>query len=129
MKTAERKKSSSKSFEKLAQKPIVVISGVNLVEGGPLSIIKEAVTSFARNFLKDYELILFVYDKSLFKNLDDKKIRFYEFTYPKKSWFLRVWFEYVHSYFLSQKLKPSFWFSIHDMTSNVSCKNQITYCH
>jgi hypothetical protein len=34
-----------------AEKPIVLISGVNLVEGGPLSIMKDAVKVFAEEYL------------------------------------------------------------------------------
>lgn len=110
-------------------RPLVVISGVNLVEAGPLSVIKDAVKIFHANFIKDYRLIILVYDKNLYEELSLDKAEILEFRYPKKLWLLRVWFEYVHSYFLSKKLKPYFWFAIHDMTPNVKCTYQAVYCH
>lgn len=51
-----------------------------------------------------------------------------EFTYPKKSWLFRTWFEYVHCWFISKQIRPDIWFSLHDITPNVSCKTRIVYC-
>lgn len=110
-------------------KPLVVISGVNLVEAGPLSVIKDAVKTFDLNFTGAFRLMVLVYNKNLFKDLSLSQTEFLEFRYPKKLWLLRVWFEYVHCYFLSKDLKPFFWFAIHDMSPNVRCSNQAVYCH
>lgn len=110
-------------------KPVVVISGVNLVEAGPLSVFRDAIKSFVENFLDDYDLVLLVYNKSLVNDLINEQVKVIELTYPKKSWLLKVWFEYVHLYFISQKINPFLWLSMHDMSPIVKCKNQAVYCH
>lgn len=110
-------------------KPVIVISGVNLVEAGPLSVFRDAIKSFVENFLNEYELILFVHKRSLVDDLIPAEVEVVEFRYPKKSWLLRVWFEYVHLYFISKKINPFLWFSMHDISPFVKCKNQAVYCH
>ncbi|MBV9963282.1 MAG: glycosyltransferase [Parafilimonas sp.] len=110
-------------------KPLVVISGVNLVEAGPLSVFKDAVKSFTENFANKYQLVLLVYNKNLLSDLNMEGVQLLEYKYPKKLWLFRVWFEYVHCYFLSKKLTPFFWFAIHDMTPCVACKSKAVYCH
>jgi glycosyltransferase involved in cell wall biosynthesis len=111
------------------QKPVVVISGVNLNEGGPLSIMKDAVRAFANHFASEYQLVLLVHNKHLLYDVDIRDAEVKEIAYPKKNWLLRVWFEYVHCYFISKKIKPYLWFALHDMTPNVRCENRIVYCH
>jgi len=113
-----------------AEKPIVLISGVNLVEGGPLSIMKDAVKVFAEEYLNRYKLVLLVNNKNLFSELiNEPGIEFHEYAYPKKSWLLKLWFEYVHCRSISKTIRPDLWFSIHDVTPSVVTKNKIVYCH
>ena len=111
------------------ERPLIVISAVNFVEGGPLSIMKDAVRGFLDNLVNDYSLVLLVHNKNIFEEFKNFPIKFLEFKYPKKSWLLRVWFEYVHCYFISKKINPFLWISLHDMTPNVTCKNKVVYCH
>ncbi|HEY6974670.1 MAG TPA: glycosyltransferase [Chitinophagaceae bacterium] len=117
-------------MKKKSEKPLVVISAVNLTEGGPLSILQDAVTSFAANFISEYRLLLLINNKKLLRGIcenDDLKIM--EYSYPKRSWFLRIWFEYVHCYFISKKIKAYLWFALHDITPNVKSNNKAVYCH
>ncbi len=117
-------------MKKTEYKPIVVISGVNLVEAGPLSVFKDAIHSFIQNFSDSYTLVLLVNNRNLFKEFNESgDIRFISFAYPKKMWLLRVWFEYVHCYFISKKIKPYLWFAMHDMSPKVVAENQVVYCH
>lgn len=51
------------------------------------------------------------------------------FPKSRKSWFLRLYYEYWYFYFFSKKLKPFFWLSLHDMTPNLKDTNQAVYCH
>jgi glycosyltransferase involved in cell wall biosynthesis len=111
------------------QKPIVVISAVNLNEGGPLSILKDAVNAFVNHFTLKYKLVLLIHNKNLLENIEaNSNIEIYEYTYPKKAWLFRVWFEYVHVYFISKKIKPYLWFSLHDMSPNVYSTYKAVYC-
>lgn len=112
------------------KKPTVVISAVNLTEGGPLSILQDAVHCFVENFISTYQLILLVNNRKLIERfLYNNKAVVIEYSYPKKSWLLRIWFEYVHCYFISKKIRPHLWFALHDMTPNVIAENKIVYCH
>jgi glycosyltransferase involved in cell wall biosynthesis len=111
-------------------KPVFLISAVNLNEGGPLSILKDAANNFVEYFISDYKLVLLVHNKNLLDNIClNQSVEVYEYAYPKKSWFLRLWFEYVHCYFISKKIKPYLWFALHDITPNVECTNKILYYH
>jgi glycosyltransferase involved in cell wall biosynthesis len=111
-------------------KPIVVISAVNLTEGGPLTILENAVANFVSHFVSNYKLIVLVCQKNLLNNINEiKEVEVLEYSYPKKSWLLRICFEYVHCYFISKKIKPYLWISLHDVTPNVQCANKVVYCH
>ncbi len=107
----------------------VVISGVNLVNGGPFTILHDAVKEFLLHYPDKYELYVLVNNRSLFSDLESSDIIFKEYAYPKKSWFLRIWFEYVHCYFISLNLKADVWIALHDMTPTVKAARQVVYCH
>lgn len=109
-------------------KPVIVLSAVNLIEGGPLSILEDAVHAFVNSFINSYRLIVLVNDRRLLIKYADK-IELLQFSYPKKSWFFRLWFEYVHCLSISKKINADVWISLHDMTPNVCCRYQIVYCH
>lgn len=106
----------------------IVISGVNLTEGGPLKIYQDAIASFVK--IQNVELICLVNNRNLFQF--DKNITFIEFPLIKKNWLFRCFFEYVYCWFLSRKIKPDIWLAIHDMTPKLySSENikQYVYCH
>jgi glycosyltransferase involved in cell wall biosynthesis len=107
----------------------IVISAVNLVNGGPLTILNQCL-SYLNDIFHIYEenyfIVALVNDKSkcYFQN-----INYIEYKYPKKNYLFRMFFEYIHSYFISINLKPYLWLSLHDMTPNVISKRRIVYCH
>ncbi|MGI8464316.1 glycosyltransferase [Pectobacterium punjabense] len=105
----------------------IVISGVNLNEGGPLRIYSDFLDSLAKSSL---DSICLVNDRSLFKKNYPDNIKFIEISWPKKNWLNRIFFEYIYSYFVCLKLKPQMWVSLHDISPilprNVS---QFVYCH
>ena len=108
----------------------MLISGVNLTEGGPLSIMVDAVKIFVQHYLQQYRLVLLVHNKSLFPALhSNPAVEIVEYAYPKKSWLLKLWFEYIHCRFIAKKIKPDVWFSIHDVTPSVQAKIRVVYCH
>lgn len=105
----------------------IVVSGINMVEGGIFTILDNCLQNFEyynRNF--DYEIIALVPDSSKF---DYRNISFIEFPKSKKYWVLRFYYEYFYFKKLSKKLKADLWLSLHDMTPNVACKKQFVYCH
>jgi glycosyltransferase involved in cell wall biosynthesis len=111
--------------------PKIVISGVNLVEGGILTILQDCMAAFKKiASTNDLELIVLVHSKSLVKDyLNQDNITILEYPKIKSSWTRRLYFEFIYSKKLSNKIKPDIWFSLHDITPNVNCKFQVVYCH
>lgn len=108
-------------------KPRLVISGVNMVSGGILSILRDSTAALAPLTAK-YDIILLVHRRQLIEDLA-AGFTVYEYPLAKKSWFLRCFYEYVYFYFFSRKVKPYLWLSLHDMTPWVRAERQAVYCH
>ncbi len=106
----------------------IIISAINLTEaeGGALAVLKECLAYMSENLANDYEIIALVNNKSLF---DYGNITYYEFPASKKSWVIRLYYEYFYFLKLSERLKPYLWFSLHDITPNVRAQIKAVYCH
>lgn len=104
----------------------IVISAVNLVEGGTLTILKKALAELSENFADRYHVIALVHDKMLayFPNIE-----YIEFPWVKKKWINRVFFEYFYCRTLSKRLDVYLWLSLHDITPNVTASIRAVYCH
>lgn len=103
----------------------LVISAVNLVEGGGLQVLRDCVAAAAR--LGDRVAItVLVHDRAL---LDRADVTIIEMPAPKRSWWRRIDAEYRGFRALSQQLHPDVWLSLHDMTPNVVAGRQYVYCH
>lgn len=96
----------------------IIVSAVNLVEGGGLSILKKCVQELS-TFNKDNKYTIYILVHSISLLPEYKNITYIAYPKAKKNWFLRVFYEYIFFYFVSLKLKPIVWFSLHDMTPNV----------
>jgi len=107
-------------------KPRIVLSGVNLVNMGPLNIFREALQSLVRICGDEYEVIAIVHRRELF---DIPGITYIEFPAIKSSWLRRLWLEYGALKTLSKRLSPKLWLSMHDMTPNVTADIRAVYCH
>ena len=105
----------------------IIISAVNFSEGGPLTILDNAIEHLINQKNDDTELVALVHSKNKLQH--HKGIRFIELPWVKKSWINRIFFEYFKSYQLSLKLKPNVWICLHDMTANVSSDFRYVYCH
>ena len=104
----------------------IVLSGVNLFEGGPLSVYYDALSALSENFSKDYEVIALVHSKDLF---DIHNVRFIEYPEVRGSWIHRLYFEYSVLRKLSRELDAYLWVSLHDITPPVNATIQAVYCH
>ena len=107
-------------------KPRLVVSAVNLVEGGTLSIAQDALQVLSERYADRYEIVALVHRRSLFSA---ENITYLERPAVKGSWLRRLWFEYVESLPLSRRLKPVLWFALHDMTPRIEARQQAVYCH
>ncbi|MBW8362839.1 MAG: glycosyltransferase [Kaistella sp.] len=109
-------------------KKAIVISGVNLSEGGPLTIISSVLEFLDQSeYVQNYDIFALVHSKKLFKDL--KHIQFLEYPEVKGSWLKRVFFEYSECLEISKKLNAYFWFSLHDASPNIVSCHRAVYCH
>ncbi len=106
----------------------IVVSAVNIISGGALSILGDCL-SFLQELTHAFDVIVLVHDKNLVSKELRDRFEFFEFPNSKKSWFFRCYYEYVYFYFLSKKIKPFLWLSLHDMTPNVKSERLAVYCH
>lgn len=105
----------------------IVISGINMVEGGIFTILDnclQKISIYSEN--KNLKIIALVNDKSKF---DYPNITYIKFPKSKKYWILRLYYEYIYFKKLSKKIKPDVWFSLHDISPNVVAKKRFVYCH
>lgn len=107
----------------------IVISGINLREGGPLSIYKDFLSNIiSLGYTKKYEVIVLVCNKELFDEFSSD-VRIIDFPKSQKNWFNRMYYEYVQFKSLSKKMDVYYWISLHDITPNVKAQNKMVYCH
>jgi glycosyltransferase involved in cell wall biosynthesis len=109
-----------------AGRPRIVISAVNLVEGGTFSILQDCLAYSAKELSGRYQVVALVNRKSFF---NFPQIEFIEFPYAKGSWLFRLYHEYWLFRGLSKKLNAELWLSLHDMTPNIVAKRLAVYCH
>lgn len=108
----------------------IVISGININQGGALSILKDCLNYINNNLSNNYKIVTLVNNKNLFNDLKtENRIEFIEFEDSKKSWIKRCYYEYFYFKKLSRELKPYLWLSLHDMTPNVETERLAVYCH
>jgi glycosyltransferase involved in cell wall biosynthesis len=106
-------------------KKIIVISAVGLNQGGTLTVARKILA--AADKIDTCRIIALVYDKGLYPEY--KRVKLISVPFPKKNWMCRIYFEFVSSYKISSRLKPSVWFSLHDITPRTSAIHQFVYCH
>lgn len=71
-------------MEKMLKKSILVISGINIVDGGALSVFKDCLNELIKNrYNEKYKILALVGNKSQFKEFD-KDIELIEFPLSKK---------------------------------------------
>ena len=106
-----------------------VISGINLFSGGPLSVYKDLLHAIEDGgFLDQFHVTAFVHKKELFKEFEGN-IELIEIPSSRKSYFFRLYYEYIYFWNYSRKNPTDVWLSIHDMTPNVKAKKRYVYCH
>lgn len=105
----------------------LVISAVNFSEGGPLTVLRECLKAATQTLSEDWKIIALVHDKRLFDA--SSGVVFLEFPLSKKSWLLRLFYEWFYFYKLSKQIKPDLWLSLHDITPRVIARRRAVYCH
>ncbi len=106
----------------------IVISAVNLVEGGSFSILLDCLEKLAvSDISKEYRIIALVNSISRMPKL--KGIEYIEYPKAKKSYLYRCYYEYYAFHRLSKQLNPKLWLSLHDMSPRVVADVQAVYMH
>lgn len=110
-------------------KKTVVVSGINLFQGGTLRVFYNFCDEILEAGLdKTYHFILFVHKKELFETYQDI-FEIHELPKSRKSWLNRLYYEYFYFEKYSRSKDIYLWFSIHDSSPRVHAKHQITYFH
>lgn len=110
-------------------KKVIVVSGVNLVDAGPLSVYLDFLNALIKNSKsEDYRIIALVGKKELFSQFENE-IELIEFRDSKSSWIKRLYLEYFGFLKLSKRISVDIWISMHDITPNVIAKHKYVYCH
>lgn len=108
---------------------IFVISGINLYEGGPLSVYKDCLDALLElEVYKEYHIVAFVNRKTLFMKYS-KYIELIELPLSRKNYLYRLYYEYCYFWEYSKNRNIYIWFSLHDITPNVLAKRRYVYCH
>lgn len=109
-------------------KKTIIVSAINLVNGGTFTILKECLEEISKSTVfSGWKIIALVHSASILKKYDN--IEYKEFPLSKTNYIFRCFYEYIYFYFLSLKLKPKIWFSLHDMTPNVKAEKRYVYMH
>lgn len=113
----------------LMTKKTVVVSGINLFQGGTLRVYYNFCDEIIQSGLhKQYHFILFVHKKELFEKYNDY-FEILELPRSRKSWFIRMYYEYIYFKKYSKDKDIYLWISIHDSSPRVHAKHQISYFH
>ena len=110
----------------IINKKCVVVSAINFSEGGPLTVFRDCLSAAVALLPQDWNVIALVHNK---KSFNQTRVQFIEFPKAKRSWLLRMSYEWIFFSKLSKKLKPDLWLSLHDITPLVKVRRQAVYCH
>ena len=109
-------------------KRAIVVSAINIIDGGALTILKECISSLsAKEFTKRYRVIILVHKGDLLPEYED--IEYIDFPKSKSHYIYRLYYEYYKFYSFSKQWKPILWLSLHDMSPRVRADIQAVYMH
>ena len=103
-----------------------IVSAVNLVEGGTFKVLQDCLYSAETALGPEWDIVALVHKEDM---VSGSRVNFIEFPHIKKSWFSRIYAEWIGFNKLSKKLKPDLWLSLHDITPRVEARRQAMYAH
>lgn len=107
----------------------IVFSGINLFEGGPLTIYHDCLDACREMKLyQTFRLVAFVHKKELFEAYEDIAV-IAELPAARKNYLIRLYYEYFYFKRYSERHPIALWLSLHDITPNVRAGKLYTYCH
>lgn len=109
------------------EKKNIVISAINIREGGALTILRDCLNFLSSSPISRlYRVIALVHRKDI---ANFPNINYIEFPDSAKSWIKRLYYEYFYFNKISQNIHPFLWLSLHDMTPYVKADIQAVYMH
>ncbi|TXH61570.1 MAG: glycosyltransferase family 1 protein [Burkholderiaceae bacterium] len=102
----------------------LVISAVNLVEGGTLTVLRDA-KRMAADLYPDWTIHVLVHSPGL---AGDTRVDELAFPDVKRSWLRRLQFEWFDARALARRLQPDVWLSLQDITARIDVGRQYVYC-
>jgi glycosyltransferase involved in cell wall biosynthesis len=112
--------------ENIDNRKVAVISAVNIVEGGTLTILNDCIEFAEKTLGPNWRIVVLVHRRSL---IASTRVDCIEFPRIKQSWFFRLYMEWFGWLDFSKDLKPDLWLSLHDITPRVWARRQAVYCH
>ncbi|MDD6254189.1 MAG: glycosyltransferase family 1 protein [Bacteroidales bacterium] len=106
----------------------IVVSAVNIRKGGTLTVLRECLKALSHIAKGNdaYHIVALVHNRGL---CEYENVEYLEFPLTVKSWFRRLWCEYVTMRKVSESIgKVDLWLSLHDTTPNVHADRQAVYC-
>ena len=110
----------------MRKRKLIVVSAVNLIDGGTFTILQNFLESASTFKYNRFKIIFLVNKRTLLTNNIFKSI---EIPSAKKNWIFRLYWEYIGFYFISKRIKPDIWISLHDTSPNVIADFRYVYCH
>ena len=107
------------------------ISAQNIIEGGPLTILRFFLDDFKRQVKDDYIVYVFLNNKKLInlKKFNKKNFRFIYLPKSSNNYFYKLYYQIFYFERLSSKINFDTWISLQDLMPNVYAKKKITYFH
>lgn len=107
----------------------IVISGINLYQGGPLSIYTDLLDELIKKEIYlQYEITIFVHKYDIFSKYSSC-FEIVELPKSRESWFKRIYYEYIYFHNYSKQRDIYLWIALHDITPRVHSQYLVTYCH
>lgn len=110
----------------MKRRRVLVVSGVNLVEGGTLKVFREFVKAAEEELDSSWKIVALVHSRETVKTRRAKAV---SIAWPKKSWLNRLFFEWIVSERIARRLRPDLWVALHDITPRVGDVRKVVYCH
>lgn len=111
-------------------KGCIVVSGINLFEGGTLTIIRECVKYLDESKeLEGYKILALISRREYYQDLALRRVTLIEFPKARKSYFARLYYEYFYFKKFARQNNVNFWLSLHDMSPRLKDVQQAVYCH
>jgi hypothetical protein len=104
--------------------PLIVVSGVALVSGGPLTILNQAIAD-ARRF-HGANFLFLVHDAAPWQV--GGNLHIVAIPWARQSYLQRIYAEYVLFPRVSHRWRPAAWLSLQDTSPPVTARRQAVYC-